>query len=121
MAARRGTTTPSKIYRGTVPVKKVMRGTVEVWSASIYPISGAWGPVTPPILTEHIILTHTIEESGNYTLTITGSAPSRFVKINSGGNLGQPWTGPLNVGDIVQLSIATAGGTHSGTWSIVKN
>ena len=131
MAVRRGTATPSKIYRGTVPVQKIMRGTVEVWSSSLYPVSGEWGPTV--LNGESVMATHIIANAGNYTGTHTmlgGNALTVCLIVINGTPLasetGNPAiatvTGNLAAGDVVAfITVISSTRTLSGTWSIVKN
>ena len=130
MAVRRGTATPSKVYRGTVPVQKIMRGTIEVWSASHYPLNGAWGPVSIGVFQARTVFEHTITESGNFTLTAAGTGGTNMnVAFYRDGNLlpsagTNPGVATANLvaGDTIRcVALATAAGTYSGTWSIVKN
>lgn len=137
MGIRRGDATPTKFYRGTTQVKKVMRGTVQVWAASAYPMSGAWGPsqVQYPPAPFH---THQMTEAGTFTITLTSNSPGAVVA----GVLG-PWgesigntpsggspstvttTRTLAVGDSVYFMLIAPPPTPyfnaTASWTITKN
>ena len=134
MGVRRGTATPSKVYRGTVPVKKIMRGTVEVWSASIYPLSGTWTGTVAPYAEG--TATHTIVEAGNYTLTwevnsTNGAFAEAQIRTPTGSSSGgyvnpsrATYTGALSPGNVVTFAYFNAdviSANAVGSWSIVKN
>ena len=132
MGVRRGTATPSKVYRGTVPVKKIMRGTVEVWSASLYPLSGTWESALAAGAAT--FADHTIVDDGSYTIThaVTGggqyvvasiSGPWGTTNGNTGTSSTVTTTQTLAAGDLIkfQSGALLPSGTATGTWSIVKN
>ena len=129
MGVRRGTATPSAIYRGTVPVQKVMRGTVEVWSASPYPLTGTFEIVNGAAYAEHEVFSHTVVEPGNFTGAVTRESGqvTGYVLYLNGSNQGTgavstfTLTG-LSVGDTIRVTaFHTTTMNLSGTWSIVKN
>ena len=123
MAIRRGSSTPSAIYRGATAVQKVMRGTVEVWSASPYPQSGSWGPIDTATLVT--VASHTIVVAGTFTVAMN-SAPNVALQVTvNGGAVGSAagtysFTAYLPAGAVIGFR-ALAPGTYSGSWSIVKN
>ena len=142
MAVRRGSATPSKIYRGTIPVKKVMRGTVEVWSASIYPVSGTWAGNTTTAATP--LATHTIAEDGVYNLTwavtwegsgarlgaasiergasLTPIANGSFLNSAPGSSTATAAEVSLSAGELISFRAATLAGIFpaTGEWTITK-
>lgn len=123
-----------KIMLDGAPVDRVLLNGEEVWSASIYPLSGEWGP---SLLVSELQAvpqhTHTIAETGSYTVTFAGSAPYSFTcRITSpSGSANSPtnpsptatWMVGLTEGDLVEFTAFSAAqnNTASGTWSIVKN
>jgi hypothetical protein len=128
MGVRRGTATPSAVFRGTVPVKKIMRGTVEVWSAYVspYPLSGTGtistgaGPQTAG--------SHTIQESGSFTLKMLKSGSTGDIGIYVNGSLQESSGGStltitrtLTPGALVEFKWARSIGSATIDWSIVKN
>ena len=118
---------------------RIMVGTgstaVEVWSASIYPLSGTWGPSSVVSFSYITWDSHTIAESGSYTLTHTitrasgsGGLTSRIAGPwgNSTGNSGSTstvtTTRTLNAGDTISFQVGqSTSGTATGSWSVVKN
>ena len=122
-----------------VQAQRVMLGTgstaVEVWAASIYPLSGTWGPLT---MNEYFMATrasHTIIESGTFTITHIGALP-QDARVNivtpsgtvtgnqapgGGGTSIATTTVTLSVGAVVQFQASGYGRNASGTWSITKN
>ena len=134
MAIRRGSSTPSAIYRGATAVQKVMRGTVEVWAATIYPQSGTWGPQSLPS-SRATYASHTIAETGSYTITHAVTRTAGFGSVR--GHIAGPWgstdgpsttptstastTQSLTAGQVVNMDATGGNNTGSGSWSIVKN
>ena len=134
MALYRGGSEPSAIYRGTVPVQKIMRGTVEVWSASIYPLTGTYiGGLAPVGLT---VASHTMTEGGSFTLSLAGVTDNPRFGVSTAitgpwGTTSGSWgqynssvttTRTLTAGDAVTFVVSgTATSPGSATWSIVKN
>ena len=123
-----------------VQAQRVMLGTgstaVEVWSASVYPLTGTWGPLTIQDFGLVTWASHTITEPGSFTITHTATlslganagitTPAGTVTGNpvhsNGGISTATTTVTLSVGAVVQFQ--TNGGyltTASGTWSITKN
>ena len=138
MAVRRGTATPTKIYRGTTPVKKVMRGTFEVWSATI-----AVTPAAPTFLAAapwytlptQTGVTYTVSGTPGHSQTVTVTAtaqagyelvgqtswthtygpPPRYTANDSGG--ARPRL-TQNTWTTVATHTVSATGTSSGTWQV---
>lgn len=121
MAVRRGTATPSKVFRGTVPVKKIYRGNTLVWSASIYPVSGNWGPVSVSF-GYATYASHTTVESGTFTIVHTTSGTSSPRIVGPWGTTsGTTTTQALAAGATINFQATGNMATSSGSWSIVKN
>ena len=134
MPLRRGGQAVKKIMRGTSPVKRVYRGTTLVWEPTIYPQSGSWGPTA--LETAYItVASHTIAETGTYTLTHTipttggGNVITRVTGPwgSSTGNLAPTIGGSSTVTTSQSLTAgasiafqASGSGPNSGTWSITK-
>lgn len=138
MAVRRGTATPTKIYRGTTPVKKVMRGTFEVWSATI-----AVTPAAPTFLAAapwytlptQTGVTYTVSGTPGHSQTVTVTAtaqagyelvgqtswthtygpPPRYSASGSGGAVSRlsrdSWT-------TIATHTVSATGRSSGIWRV---
>lgn len=141
MGIRRGTATPTKIYRGTTPVKKVMRGTFEVWSASI-----AVTPAAPTFLAASPWVTlptvagvsYSVSGTPGYSQTVTVTAtaqagyelvgqtswthtwgpPPRYTAAGSGGarnvSARSSW-------ETVTTHTVTGGGPASGAFTAARN
>lgn len=112
-----------------------MRGTTEVWSASPYPMSGAWGPHSGY---GGVRDTHYMLEAGTFrithTLTVTSGTGggSRQARINVVGQSAVDgpnakvstatgiWTVPKGRG--IEFGTLTGNGTITGTgvWSIER-
>lgn len=134
MALRRGTTAVKKIMRGTTAVKKVYRGTVLIWEATIYPQSGTWGPTA--LSTGYTaVATHTVAETGTYTLTHTipstaganvtvriagpwGTSTGNLVPT-AGGSSTVTTSQTITAGAAIQFQ-AAGSGSNTGSWSITK-
>jgi len=71
MPLRRGGSAVKKMYRGTTPVKRVYRGTTIVWEPTIYPVSGSWPWSTQSNSVYTTYSSHTIAETGTYTISLT--------------------------------------------------
>ena len=136
-----GAVDPSALRVAGVEPTRIMVGTgsaaVEVWSASIYPQSGTWGPVamTGSATT---YATHTINEPGTYTIAhdVTRTSGSGSVVAAIAG----PWgttsgsqvlgtstastVRTLSQGDVINFQASRSGSLSnnaSGAWSITKN
>ena len=121
-----------------VQAQRVMLGTgsiaVEVWSASIYPLTGTWGPLTVNEFNWVTRASHTITESGTFIITHVGTMPVGGTvnivtpagtvtgDLSGAGTSTATTTVTLNAGNVVQFqTIGLYGLTASGTWSITKN
>lgn len=139
MAVRRGSATPSKIYRGTVPVSKIYRGNTLVWSAGPYPTAGSWSGTIPEIAATQAQKTwasHLLVESGTFAIAATVTAPiNHIVSVYVNGNSNNTLFEQFGDGAITGSATATfpagtrldfitygmTSGPGTGTWSIVKN
>ena len=129
MALYRGGSEPSAIYRGDQPVSAVYRGDTQVWSASIYPVSGTWGPISLPRYKTTEVASHTAVESGNFTFTAPGIPGQGLLLYRNGGLVKQGTTGAalsqaisLTVGDTVAHRVyCNTTDPLSVSWSLVKN
>lgn len=110
MAIRRGSSTPSAIYRGATAVQKVMRGTVEVWSAGPALVPEYWYRFQPGAM-----LTNSGTASGGALTLQSGSMTplgqgfdgrTAHVSMDPGNNWSNGFTYAVT-GQIIDTSVAS--------------
>ncbi|MFL0579183.1 hypothetical protein [Dietzia sp. 179-F 9C3 NHS] len=110
----------------------------KVWpttAPSDYPATGTWGPLAPGFSYAELD-THTITESGTFTIThtvtrtATGSGKLEAIIEQPGGRLASgprtspvseaTWSGHLDAGAVILFKAWALSATCIGEWSIVK-